>query len=160
MLLRPRKYVYKTKQKNRKVRIFNQHNLNYGDHALINLQPLTLTAKQIFRLKLFLKKSTKKSEFTKRRVWFSIFPHLPLTKKPKGMRMGKGSGKLDTWFMVIGGGRSLFEFKNLRHGRAIFFLKQVSYKLPVKTTFLFNNKTQLNLPFLKKLTIRQQTFWF
>jgi len=26
----------------------------------------------------------------------SLFPHIPLTKKPKGMRMGKGKGKLAT----------------------------------------------------------------
>jgi ribosomal protein L16/L10AE len=54
-----------------------------------------MSSKQIFRLKVFLKKAVRKPDITKRLVWFNAFPHMPLTKKPKGMRMGKGAGKLN-----------------------------------------------------------------
>ena len=43
-----------------------------------------------------LKKAVKKPERTKRLIWFNVFPHMPLTKKPKGMRMGKGAGRLNS----------------------------------------------------------------
>jgi ribosomal protein L16/L10AE len=46
-------------------------------------------------MKVTLKKAIRKPDHTRRQVWFNTFPHLPLTKKPKGMRMGKGIGKLN-----------------------------------------------------------------
>jgi ribosomal protein L16/L10AE len=55
-----------------------------------------MSSKQIFRLKVLLKKAVKKPERTKRLIWFNVFPHMPLTKKPKGMRMGKGAGRLNS----------------------------------------------------------------
>jgi ribosomal protein L16/L10AE len=48
----------------------------------------------MFRLKLFLKKAARKTDKTLRRVWVNTFPHIPLTKKVIGSRMGKGKGKL------------------------------------------------------------------
>jgi ribosomal protein L16/L10AE len=59
------------------------------------LKPVHLSAAQIFRFKLFLKKAVKKSDKTRRFAWLLAFPHLPLTKKPNGIRMGKGKGKLE-----------------------------------------------------------------
>jgi hypothetical protein len=44
-----------------------------------------------------LKRSMKKSDHTRRFIWFLAFPHLPLTRKPNGIRMGKGKGKLECW---------------------------------------------------------------
>ncbi len=67
----------------------------HGDCGLRTIQPLRMSSKQIFRLKVFLKKAVRKPDITKRLVWFNTFPHMPLTKKPKGMRMGKGAGKLN-----------------------------------------------------------------
>jgi ribosomal protein L16/L10AE len=43
---------------------------------------------------IFLKKINKKSEKTKRKLWFRTFPYFPLTRKSQGLRMGKGKGKL------------------------------------------------------------------
>ena len=73
---------------------FSLSSLSYGDSGLITLSPLRLPAKQIFKIKIFLKKAIKRSDYTKRLVWFNTFPHLPLSRKAKGVRMGKGTGKL------------------------------------------------------------------
>jgi len=54
-----------------------------------------MSARQIYRFKTFLKKAVRKPDITRRSVRFNTFPHLPLTKKPKGQRMGKGAGKLN-----------------------------------------------------------------
>ena len=99
MLLQPRNFYYKRKQKNRSLLSFNnsylKKKLNFGDSGLMILKPVHLSAAQIFRFKLFLKKAVKKSDKTRRFSWLLAFPHLPLTKKPNGIRMGKGKGKLE-----------------------------------------------------------------
>lgn len=161
ILLQPRKFVYKTKQKNRTVYNFKCtfNNLTYGDCGLKTLQPLRMSSKQIFRLKVFLKKAVRKPDLTKRLVWFNTFPHLPLTKKPKGMRMGKGSGKLNTWQIQMRGGIFVFEFKNLRPGRAIHFFKTIATKLPTTTKIFFNTHYRIKLGGATATNPLLQTFW-
>ena len=133
MLLQPRKFKQKHRQKKRIFQPFTFKHLQYGDSGLKILQPLRLPAKHIYRLKLYLKKATRRSDFTKRLIWFNIFPHLPLTKKSKGVRMGKGVGKLSTWVSYLRAGSFIFELKNLRLGRTTYFLKQIAFKLPVRS---------------------------
>ena len=86
----------------------------------------------MFRIKLILKKSARRSDKTSRKLWFNAFPHLPLSKKIVGARMGKGKGKLNSWFTLVKAGVSLFEVKNLREGRFRHFSKQISSKLGAK----------------------------
>ena len=133
MMLQPRKVKYKFRQKRRRVTIFRTRSLMYGDIALVILKPLCVSSKSFFRLKLFLKKSVRKSDITKRAFWLALFPHLPLSKKPKGMRMGKGVGKLSTWHTLVSGGTLLLEFKNLRKGRALYYANQVTKRLTIPT---------------------------
>lgn len=135
MLLQPRKFKYKTRQKRRSAKIPRLAKFTYGSMGLFLLKPFRISAKKIFRLKLFLKRSSRKSDITKRAFWIPIFPHLPLSKKPKGIRMGKGAGKLSTWYTQIRGGTALVEFKNLRLGRARYYSNQVSHKLPIPAVF-------------------------
>lgn len=134
MLLQPRKFKYKNKQKLRKAVHARTYTQLYGGVALVILQPVYFSAKRIFRFKLFLKRAARKSDITRRAFWVSLFPHLPLTKKTKGQRMGKGKGKLSTWFTYLHAGRALIEFKNLRLGRAIYYSKQAGHKLEVEYT--------------------------
>ena len=93
---------------------------------------LTLTAQKMFRLNLLLKKSARRADKTFRKLWFNAFPHLPLTKKVVGARMGKGKGKLHSWFTIVKSGSVLFEVKNLRLGRFYYFSKQIESRLGVK----------------------------
>jgi len=160
LLLQPRRFKYKVKQKNRIFRHFNKNNnLHYGDAGLMLLRPIQLTANHLFRLKLFLKKAVRKVDRTRRFVWFQAFPHLPLTKKPDGLRMGKGKGKLACWFTTVTGGTLLFEFKNLRYGRTLFFMKQVSHKLGIQTKTIFASNLFFNFPLKISRKIFFRTFW-
>lgn len=49
--------------------------------------------------------------------------------------MGKGAGKLSSWFTQLHGGVFIVEFRNLRRGRAVYFSNQITSKLPVETRF-------------------------
>ena len=72
----------------------NQKKLQYGQFGLLNQNPnFLLFNKFLFKLKLFLKKSVRRSNITNRHLWVKVFPHIPVTKKVVGSRMGKGKGK-------------------------------------------------------------------
>lgn len=159
MLLQPRKFKYKSRQKNRSVKMWSLDTLTYGDCGILTLQPLRMSSKQIFRMKVFLKKAVKKPEFTKRLIWFNTFPHIPLTKKGKGMRMGKGAGKLNTWSINMRGGSCIFEFKNLRAGRAVYFFKKIATKVPTKTKIIYKTTRRFNLPSISKTNIKYSPFY-
>jgi ribosomal protein L16/L10AE len=87
------------------------------------------------------------------------FPHLPLTRKPKGVRMGKGKGKLECWFTNISPGSVLIEFKNLRKGRSSFFMKQMTHKLGVPTKQLFSTNIYMKFPIKITQNIFFRSFW-
>lgn len=161
MLLQPRNFYFKRKQKARSMLSFNNTNrgLSFGGAGLLLLKPVQLTANQIFRFKLFLKRSSKKSEKTRRFAWFQAFPHLPLTRKPNGTRMGKGKGKLECWFTNISGGTFLIEFKNLRKGRADYFMKQMTHKLGIPTQKIFSTRNYYPYPLKTSKRVFFKLFW-
>lgn len=159
MMLQPRKFKFKTRQKRRSASTPTEPKIKYGSAALVLLRPFRVSAKKIFRLKLFLKRSARKSDLTKRAFWVSIFPHLPLSRKPKGVRMGKGAGKLSTWYTQIRGGKALVEFKNLRLGRATYYAKQVSHKLPVPAVFYHIESRPLKLVNARRTNPTLVSFW-
>ena len=146
MLLRPRRNIYKSSHKKRlnkpflpnKKLVYTNYKLIYGQVGLKNLNyTLMLHNKHVFKLKIFLKKSTRKSSITNRQLWLNIFPQIPITKKVIGSRMGKGKGKSSNWAAKVPSMSIFIELKNLRYGRAKYFMEQVSYKLPGKHTLCF-----------------------
>jgi len=70
--------------------------------------------------------------------------------------MGKGVGKLASWFMELPAGICIFEFKNLRPGRASYFARQIQHRLPAKTKFLTRTKRKVNNP----LSLSNQTSYY
>jgi ribosomal protein L16 len=147
MILQPRTTRHKKLHKTRSITIPKKTpNLNYGTSGLLLLQPLRLSSKHLSKFKLYLKRAMRKTDKTKRFVWFHGFPHLPLTKKSPGSRMGKGKGKVEIWFCQLRPLTFLFEFVNLRSGRARFFFKQMSHRLQIPTKFIFQNKKYISGP--------------
>jgi large subunit ribosomal protein L16 len=71
-----------------------------------------------------------------------------MTKKVAGSRMGKGKGKLAGWIAQLSPGVNMFELKNARPGRALYFFKQVTHRLPVKSKFV--SQTVKKVPLLWK----------
>lgn len=160
MLLQPRNFKYKARQKSRRFLLARQSKfLTFGNSGLLILRPIFLTGPQINRLKLFLKRATKRSEKTYRSIWFYAFPHLPISRKPDGVRMGKGKGKLHSWFTSVAGGVVLFEFKNLRRGRSLYFFQQMTFKLGVLTKYLFSSQQRIASPFSPSKKIFVTAFW-
>jgi len=55
-------------------------------------------------------------------------------------------------------GLFIFEFRNLRLGRAVHFFKKVSLKLPMRTSTRFKYNQYLNLEATKSTNVRFNTF--
>lgn len=153
MLLQPRKFKRKSWQKRRNFKIWSPHHLVYGTSGLRIQQSLRMSAKQIYRMKLFLKRAIRKSDRTQRYMWFAAFPHIPLTKKGKGSRMGKGAGKLSSWCVQLKPGIILVEFKHLRYGRILYFFRQVSFKSPVKIHLLVTTMGSFNISNISRANV-------
>ena len=67
------------------------------------------------------------------KVWIRIFPDLPITSKPTGIRMGKGKGQISHWVARVRGGTILFEICGVNINTVLTALKAGSSKLPIKT---------------------------
>ena len=96
MRLQPRNYRYTRRFKTRSRRRFMMPSLQYGDIGLVLISQLLFTARRLDKIKLRLKRASKKRVITHRYFWLFSAPHLPLTRKSTNARMGKGGGKLKT----------------------------------------------------------------
>jgi len=161
MLLRPRKFTFKNRQKSRSLFSHPKNaGLLYGQQGLQLLQPMSISGKNLFRIKLYIKKGSKRADKTSRKVWLNAFPHLPLTKKVSGSRMGKGKGKLAGWYGKLPSGINLIEYRNLRNGRGTYFLRQIKFRLPVQSrlVFMYSNN-HLRTPISVSRKVRFQEYF-
>lgn len=158
----PRRFNYKNIFKRRFLRFSKnktQNTLVYGTVGLLILQPLRLTSKQIQRQKTLIKRGSRRVDVTRRRVWFNIFPHIPLSKKVTGSRMGKGVGKLSGWATELPAGIFLFEYRNLRVGRSLYYIKQIQYRLSCKSRLYSKELQCLNSPLTSSRKVNCVSFW-
>ena len=161
MLLQPRKIYSKSlhKKRNIKKQRLNRFRLSFGSVGISLLQPLRINSKKLFRLKLFLKRSSRRGDKTGRKVWLNSFPHLPLTKKSIGSRMGKSKGKLSIWHAQLYVGLVLVEFKNLRIGRALYYIRRLKFKMKSLFRIFYRDLVWVDTSLSKSKRTIYQTFW-
>src|SRR6478735_569075 len=66
------------------------------------------------------------------KVWITIFPDRPLTKKPAETRMGSGKGSPEFWVANVKPGRIMFELSYPNETTAREALRRAMHKLPMK----------------------------
>src|ERR1700688_1002637 len=79
--------------------------LNFGSFGLKAMEPERVTARQIEAARRAITRQMKRAG----RVWIMGFPHVPGSKKPIEVRMGKGKGAPEFWCCRIKPGRIMFE---------------------------------------------------
>lgn len=140
MLLSPRNFKYRKHQKGKSFnKVIGSSNLGlvplkFGSVGLKALSPGRLTAKQINSVRQAINKQIKKLG----RLKVNIFPHIPITKKPVEVRMGKGKGNVDHWVFKVKPGFILYEIETLYMGVALKALKLGQARLPIKTKIITN----------------------
>jgi len=103
--------------------------LSFGSFGLKAMTPERVTSRQIEAARRAITRRMRRLG----RLWIRIFPDVPVTSKPLGVRMGKGKGAVDYWVCRVKPGRIMFEMDGVKPEIAIEALTLASAKLPVKT---------------------------
>jgi len=106
--------------------------LSFGDYGLQSIDIGWISSRQIEAARRAI------SNYTQRggRIWITIFPDKPITKKPPEVRMGGGKGDIDAYVAPVKPGRIMFEMAGVTAEIAKEALRLAAHKLPVKTRIL------------------------
>ena len=125
----PKNLKFKTMFKGKIKKFKFKNSLKFGLVGLKSLQNGTLNFQQIESARKTIIKKTKR----KVKIWIQPFLFLPVTKKPIGIRMGKGKGKFSHWITKISQGSLIFEICGSNKKLLILSLLICKSKLPIKT---------------------------
>lgn len=103
--------------------------LNFGSIGLKALEPERVTARQIEAARRAIARHVKRQG----QMWIRIFPDVPVSKKPIGVRMGGGKGSPELWICRVKPGRIMFELDGVPEALAREAFELGAAKLPVKT---------------------------
>jgi len=107
--------------------------LAFGEYGLQALEPGWVTSKQLEAARVALTRHIKRGG----KVWISVFPHKPITKKPAETRMGGGKGAPESWVAVVKPGKVMFELSGVSLDVAKEAIRLASNKLSIKTKFIY-----------------------
>ncbi len=103
--------------------------LHFGDYGIQALEAHWITNRQIEACRVAMTRKMRRGG----KVWITIFPDKPITKKPAETRMGSGKGNPEEWVAVVKPGRIMFEIKGVSDEIAREALRLAQQKLPIKT---------------------------
>ena len=103
--------------------------LYFGEYGLQALERDWITNRQIEAARVAITRYMKRGG----KVWITIFPDKPITKKPAETRMGSGKGNPEEWVAVVKPGRIMFEIAGVDEAVAKEALRLAQHKLPIKT---------------------------
>ena len=87
----PKQVKYQKIKKGKLKRLeFKANKLKFGTIGLKAAESGSVSSRQIEAARQAISKAIKR----KGKIWIRIFPDLPITSKPTGVRMGKGKGQL------------------------------------------------------------------
>lgn len=111
-------------------------NLYYGIYGLKVLKYSRLDSRQLEAARKQISRNLKKQE----KLWIRAVPDIPVTSKPKEIRMGKGKGAVDYWVIRVKSGQTLFELSYMLPKKAQIILLSAAKKLAVPCAFISNIK--------------------
>ncbi|MDE7228672.1 MAG: 50S ribosomal protein L16 [Treponemataceae bacterium] len=133
-MLSPKRVIHRKVQRGRiKGNATRDNHIDFGEIALVALEPVWLSAKQIEAARVAINRRIDR----KGHVWTRVFPDKPISKKPAETRMGKGKGSPEFWAAVIKPGMILFEVGEVDIKAAEAALMLAASKLPIKTRIAF-----------------------
>lgn len=132
MALSPKRIKHRKVQRGRIKGVASRCNsIDFGDYALVALEPFWLTNRQIEAARVAINRKIRRGG----KVWVRIFPDKPYSKKPAETRMGKGKGAPEYWVAVVKPGTILFEMTGVDRELAFAAMHLAGSKLPFKTKF-------------------------
>ena len=111
--------------------------LAHGSWGIRALESAWITNRQIEAARIAMTRAMKRGG----KVWITIFPDKPITKKPLETRMGKGKGNPEGWVAVVKTNRIMFELDGVEEEVAKEALRLAITKLPIKCKIV-NKETE------------------
>ncbi|MDO5426996.1 MAG: 50S ribosomal protein L16 [Coriobacteriia bacterium] len=102
--------------------------LAHGSWGIRAMESAWITNRQIEAARIAMTRAMKRGG----KVWITIFPDKPITKKPLETRMGKGKGNPEGWVAVVKTNRIMFEIDGVEEEVAKEALRLAITKLPIK----------------------------
>ncbi|MGK2896007.1 MAG: 50S ribosomal protein L16 [Candidatus Saccharimonadales bacterium] len=132
-MLLPKKTKYRKVRKGKNDGKASRGNyIAFGDFALQSQTNSDITSRQIEAARQAMTRYIKRGG----KIWIRIFPHIPVTRKPLGLKMGGGKGAPEFWVAKVKAGTVMFEMKGVSEEVAREAMRLASHKLPVKTKFI------------------------
>lgn len=132
-MLMPNKTKYRRAMKGRiKGPATSGNTIAFGQYALQSVGTEKITSRQIESARQAMTRYIKRGG----KIWIRIFPHIPVTKKPLGLKMGGGKGSPEYFVAKVRPGTILFEMQGVQEEVAREAMRLASHKLPVKTKFI------------------------
>ena len=113
--------------------------VHFGDYGLQALEAHWITNRQIEAARIAMTRRMRRGG----KVWITIFPDKPITKKPAETRMGSGKGNPEEWVAVVKPGRIMFEIDGVSEEVAREALRLAQHKLPIKTKIITRAKSDV-----------------
>ena len=104
----------------------------FGDFGIQALEPAYVTNRQIEAARIAMTRHIKRGG----KVWITIYPDRPFTKKPAEVRMGSGKGSPEWWIANVKPGRVMFELAGVPEELAREAMRRAQHKLPMNTRFI------------------------
>lgn len=134
LFLKFRKYHRLKKKRHRQEK--KNYFLKYGYYGIKALKSGFSCSWQLETIRRLIGKQIKrKIDKEKRKAYIKIFPYKGLSKKPKGVRMGKGKGKIHYRIAPITKGEIFVETKNISYT----VLENIVTKLPILCKIIKKN---------------------
>ncbi len=108
------------------------HYVAFGDFGLQSQENSDITSRQIESARQAMTRYIKRGG----KIWIRIFPHIPVTRKPLGLKMGGGKGNPEFFVAKVKAGTVLFEMKGVTEEVAQEAMRLAGHKLPVKVKFI------------------------
>ncbi len=127
--LAPKKTKFRKQQRGTlKGKAFRGNKVSFGEYGIQALEACWLTQRQIEAGRVALVRSLRKGA----KIWITVFPDKPYTRKPNEVRMGGGKGDPEGFVAVVRPGKILYEFAGVTEEVAEEACRLVSAKLPIK----------------------------
>ena len=104
----------------------------FGEYGIQAVEHAYVTNRQIEAARIAMTRHIRRGG----KVWITIYPDRPLTKKPAETRMGSGKGAPEWWVANVKPGRVMFELSGVPEPVAREALRRAMHKLPMKCKFV------------------------
>ena len=106
--------------------------VTFGEYGIQAVEHSYVTNRQIEAARVAMTRHIRRGG----KVWITIYPDRPLTKKPAETRMGSGKGAPEWWVANVKPGRVMFELSGVSEQVAREALRRAMHKLPMKCKFV------------------------